>query len=58
MKFVLTSKIYKRAQNDPQKAKDQKVKQQKQTLQNESYQSTRLSLKNIFQTLCQRQIAG
>ena len=44
----------KRAQNDPKKAKDQKVnKQKKKTLQNKSYQSIQINLKNIFQTLCQ-----
>ena len=48
----------KRAQNDHKKAKDQKLnKQKKKTLQNKSYQSIQINLKNIFQTLWQPQIA-
>ena len=40
----------KKAQNDPKRAKNQKARKQ-EILQNESYHSTLVNLKNIFQAL-------
>ena len=39
-----------KAQNDPKRAKNQKARKQ-EILQNESYHSTLVNLKNIFQAL-------